>query len=169
MSRRIFDSSQPSAGRERFATMIVWSSSISIQRPPEAVFEFLANIQDVQQEEGSPVLALELTTTGPTRVGSRYREVVRMLPFFKGEILSEITAFEPPRALEMAWTGPGMRGTDRYELAVVQGGTRLDHHKLTAFTGVLRVLEPIMRRALIPRLEDRLVGIKRLLEESQNP
>jgi hypothetical protein len=29
--------------------MIVWSSSIDIHRPPEVVFEFLANIQDVQQ------------------------------------------------------------------------------------------------------------------------
>jgi len=149
--------------------MIRWSSSIHIGRPPEAVFEYLANIQDVQQEEGSPVLALDLTTEGPPRLGSRYREVVQMLPFFKGVILSEITAFQPLRVLELVWTGPGMKGTDRYELAPTQGGTTLKHTKDTVCLGALRLIEPLMRGALVPRLEERLVGIKRELEERPNP
>jgi len=51
--------------------MIVWSSSIDIRRPPEAVFEFLANIQDVAQSDDSPVLALDLITEGPPRLGER--------------------------------------------------------------------------------------------------
>jgi hypothetical protein len=148
--------------------MIPWSSSVHIQRPPEAVFEFLANIQDVPQAKGSPVLALDLTTPGPPRLGSRYREVVRMLPFFKGEILSEITVFDPPVVLEMSWTAPGMKGMDRYELAAAHGGTALKHTKNTVCLGALRLLEPWMRGALIPRLEDRLVGIKRELEERPN-
>jgi hypothetical protein len=148
--------------------MIVWSSSIHIRKPPEIVFEFLANIQDVQQSDGSPVLALGLMTEGPPRLGSRYREVVQMMPFIKGEILSEITAFEFPRVLEMAWSGSGMSGTDRYELDAHQVGTTLNHTKCTSFPGILRVLEPIMRKPLIPRLERRLVDIKRILEGCEN-
>lgn len=148
--------------------MIAWSSSIDILRPPEAVFDFLANIQDVKQEKGSPVLALDLTTPGPPRLGSRYREVVQMLPFFKGEIFSEITAFEPPQVLEMAWTAPGMKGTDKYELAAAHDGTTLKHTKNTVCLGVLRLMEPLMRRALVPRLEDRLAGIKREIEKRTN-
>jgi uncharacterized protein YndB with AHSA1/START domain len=149
--------------------VIAWSSSIDILRPPEAVFEFLANIQDVQQEEGSPVLALDLTTPGPPRLGSRYREVVQMLPFFKGEILSEITAFEPPRLLEMVWRAPGMKGTDTYELASAHGATDLKHTKNTVCLGALRLMEPFVRGALVPRLEERLVAIKRELEERPKP
>ncbi len=148
--------------------MIVWSSSIDIRKPPEVVFEFLANIQDVQQSDDSPVLALDLITEGPPRLGSRYREVVQMMPFVKGEILSEITAFEFPRVLEMTWTGPGMIGTDRYELDTHQNGTVLNHTKCTSFPGVLRVFEPIMRKPLIPRLEQRLADIKRILEGREN-
>lgn len=148
--------------------MIVWSSSIDIRKPPEVVFEFLANIQDVQQSDDSPVLGLDLITEGPPRLGSRYREVVQMMPFVKGEILSEITAFEFPRALEMTWSGPGMSGTDRYELDTHQYGTTLNHTKCTSFPGILRVLEPIMRKPLIPRLEQRLVDIKRILEGREN-
>ncbi len=148
--------------------MIIWSSSIDIRRLPEVVFEFLANIQDVQQSDGSPVLSLELITAGPPGLGSRYREVVQMMPFVKGEILSEITAFEPPHVLEMAWSGPGMTGTDRYELSTIQEGTTLNHTKCTSCPGVLRVMEPIMRIPLLPRLEERLVDIKRLLENTEN-
>jgi uncharacterized protein YndB with AHSA1/START domain len=149
--------------------MIAWSSSTEIHRPPEVVFHFLANIQDVKQEEGSPVLELELITPGPPGLGSRYREVVRMLPFFKGEILSEITAFEPPRVLEMTWRAPGMKGTDTYELAASHGGTTLKHTKNTACLGPLRLVEPLMRAALVPRLEDRLLAIKRETEALTTP
>lgn len=149
--------------------MIVWSSSIDICRPPEVVFDFLANIQDVPQSDDSPVLALDLITEGPPRLGSRYREVVQMMPFIKGEIISEITAFEPPQVLEMAWRGPMMTGTDRYELATIQDGTTLSHMKCVSFPGVLRVIEPFMRIPLIPRLEERLVEIKHQLEVGDNP
>jgi hypothetical protein len=145
--------------------MIVWSSSIDIQKPPEVVFKFLANIQDVPQADDSPVLSLDLITEGPPRLGSRYREVVRMMPFVKGEIISEITAFELPRVLELTWNGAGMRGTDRYELDANQHGTTLKHTKCTSFLGILRVMEPVMRIPLIPRLEQRLVEIKHLIED----
>lgn len=148
--------------------MIYWSSSIDIRKPPAVVFKFLANIQDVQQSDDSPVLALDLITEGPARLGSRYREVVRMMPFFKGEIISEITAFDFPHVLEMAWSGPGMSGTDKYELASNQYGSTLKHTKCTSFPGILRVMEPVMRIPLIPRLEQRLVDIKRILEGVEN-
>ncbi len=145
--------------------MIAFRSSINIRRRPEAVFHFLANVHLVQQAEDSPVLALEMTTPGPPGLGTRYREVVQMLPFFKGEMLSEITAFEPPRLLEMVWTGPAMTGRDRYELTEIQDGTQLVHQKWVSCPGLLRIMEPFMRKALFPRLEERLEAIKHGLEE----
>jgi len=147
--------------------MIVWSSSIDICRPPEAVFEFLNNIQVVQQSDNSPVLALDLITKSPLAwaLGTR----IQMMPFIKGEIISEITAFDPPRELEMVWTGPGMTQSDIYELATIQDSTTLNHKKCVSFPGVLRVMEPFMRIPLIPRLEERLVDIKHHLEVDDNP
>lgn len=144
--------------------MIAFCSSINIRRRPEEVFHFLANVDRVQQAGGSPVLALDRMTAGPPGLGSRYREVVRMLPFYDGEILSEITAFDRPVLLEMVWTGPAMTGRDRYELAEIEGGTKLVHQKWTSAQGFLRVMEPFMQRALVPRLESRLEDIRRLLE-----
>ena len=144
--------------------MITFRSSVNIKRRPEAVFDMLANLDRVQQAEDSPVLALEYTTSGPPGLGSKYREVVRMLPFYNGEFLSEITAFEPPRLLEIAWTGPAMTGRDRYELTEIQDGTKLVHQKWVSCPGLLRMMEPFMRKALFARLEERLDAIKRLLE-----
>jgi hypothetical protein len=144
--------------------MIVWSSAIHIHKPLEVVFDFLANIQDLHQPDDSPVLALDLITEDPPRLGSKYREVVRMMPFVKAEIISEITAFDLPRVIELTWSGSGMSGTDTYELDTNQGGTILKHTKCISFFGILRVMEPIMRMPLIPRLEQRLVDIKHILE-----
>ena len=145
--------------------MIVFRSSVNIKRQPEAVYYLLANVHRVQQPEGSSVLALEMATPGPPGLGSRYREVVRMLPFYNGELLSEITAFEPPQLLEMVWTGPAMTGRDRYELTETEDGTELVHQKWTSCRGLLRIMEPFMRKALLPRLESRLREIKCGLEE----
>lgn len=149
--------------------MILWSSSIDIRRPPAEVFDFLANIQDVDQSEDSPVLSLDLITEGPPRQGSRYREVVQMMPFIKGEIISEITVFDPSRVLEMDWRGASMTGMDRYELTAIPEGTHLKHLKHTSLNGILRFLEPFMRVPLIPRLEARLLSIKHHLEVGKAP
>ncbi len=145
--------------------MIAFSSSIRIRRSPETVFHFLSNLHNLQQAGGSPVLSIEKLTPAPPGQGFRYREVVQMFPFYKGEFITEITVFEPPRVLELAWTGPGMIGRDRYELTPVDDGTDLAHHKWLSSPGVLRIMEPFMRKPLFPRLQARLEEIKRGLEE----
>ena len=144
--------------------MIAFASSVIIRRPPETVFHFLSNLHNLQQAGGSPVLSMEKLTPAPSGPGFRYREVVQMFPFYKGEFISEITVFEPPRVLELAWTGPGMIGRDRYELTPVNDGTDLVHKKWVSSPGVLRIMEPFMRRPLFPRLQARLEEIKRGLE-----
>ncbi len=147
--------------------MIEFSSSITIAKPPEEVFNFLANIDRVEQAQDSPVLALDATTPGPPAPGSKYREVVRILPFYHGEFISVITSFEPSRLLEMNFTGPAMTGRDRYELTETLGGTELVHKKWVSFPGLLRIMEPLMRRPLFPRLQARLEAIKQHLEEGK--
>ena len=144
--------------------MIAFSSSIRIRRPPEAVFHFLSNLHTLQQAGGSPVLALEQITAGPPGPGFKYREVVRMLPFYTGEFVTEIAVFEPPGVLELAWTGPAMTGRDRYEITATHDGTELIHKKWVSSPGLLRIMEPFLQRPLFPRLQARLEEIKRGLE-----
>jgi len=74
----------------------------------------------VPQKPDSPVLVLEKTTHGSVRVGTRYREIVQMPPYYYREILSEITSFEPNRYLEEDFGGAGMSGHLAYHFLPVQ-------------------------------------------------
>jgi len=138
--------------------------SVYVERTPEDVFIFLRDKDEYPQEEGSPVLLLEKTTPGPPGVGSRYREVVRMLPFLRGEMSSEITRFEPHARLEEDFSGAGMVGHLAYQFLPEGQGTRLIQRETVRCRGLLRLCEPLIGRMLGRRLRWRLRGIKAVLE-----
>lgn len=139
--------------------------SVFIQRKPAACFAFLRDKDTYPQEPGSPVLTLEKTTPGPTGLGTRYREVVRMFPLVKSEIHSEVTRFEPPEWLEEAFESSWMDGYLSYQFIPQGGGTRLVQRERLDLPGVAGVFAPVVKRMLAPRLQARLVEIKRILEQ----
>ena len=142
--------------------------SISIERTPADVFRFLRDKEKHPQEKGSPVLLLEKTTPGPAGVGTRYREVVQMLPFYRGTILSEITTFREYENLEEDFWGPGMHGHLIYQFRADRDRTILVQREVLHYHGILRLFEPLFSRLLGPRLRDRLDAIKALLEEKSS-
>ena len=138
--------------------------SISINRPPADVFAFLRDKDQYPQEQGSPVLVLEKTTPGLPGVGTRYREVVQMLPCYQGEILSEITRYEPNEYLEEDFRGAGMHGHLAYEFLPEKGGTKLIQRETLHYQWLLRFFEPLIGLVLERRLRERLADIKKVLE-----
>ena len=138
--------------------------TITIQRPAAEVFAFLRDKDKYPQEEDSPVLLLEKTTPGVPGVGTCYREVVQMLPFYQGQIISEITRFEPYEHLEEDFRGVGMHGHLAYHFIQEPTGTMLIQRETLHYQGLLKLFEPIIRVFLYPRLRQRLVGIKAILE-----
>ncbi|MFH2103626.1 MAG: SRPBCC family protein [Chloroflexota bacterium] len=138
--------------------------SISINRPPGDVFKFLRDKDTYPQEDGSPVLVLEKTTPGPAGVGTRYREVVQMLPFVRGEILSEITRYEPDEFLEEDFWGAGMDGHLAYQFLEEGEGTMLIQRETLHWRGILRLFGPVIRPILGRQLRQRLEDIKADLE-----
>ncbi len=140
--------------------------SISINRLPAEVFTFLRDKDRHPQEDGSPVLVLEKTTPGPPGVGTCYREVVQMLPFYRGEIRSEITRFEPNAHLEEDFSGAGMVGHLAYQFLPEWNGTKLIQRETLHYRGLLRLCEPVIRVMLDRRLRERLQDIKTYLERA---
>lgn len=138
--------------------------SISIHCKSEDVFVFLRDKDQFQQEPGSPVLILEKTTSGPVGIGTRYREVVQMFPLIKGEILSTIQRYEPPRYLEESFRGTGMDGYLAYEFIPGEEGTHLIQRETILFHGLFGLLSPFMERMLLKAVESRLERIKAMLE-----
>ena len=137
---------------------------ISIDRPPADVFAFLRDKDKYPQERDSPVLLLEQTTSGLPGVGTCYREVVQMLPFYQGEILSTITRFEPNEHLEEDFRGAGMVGHLAYQFIPEKCGTKLIQRETLHCLGLLRFCEPIIKLLLGRRLRERLEDIKAVLE-----
>lgn len=140
--------------------------SITIYRPPAVVFAFLRDKDKFHQPEGSPVLALEQTTPGPAGVGTRYREVVQMLPFVRGEILSVITRFVPGEALEEDFEGAGFKGHLAYTFVPENDATRLIQRETMYALGWRKVFEPMIQRPFARRLRARLEAIRTVLESS---
>ncbi len=128
------------------------------------MFAFLRDKDKYPQKPGSPVLVLEQTTPGPAGVGTRYREVVQMLPFVQGEIHSKVTCFVPGESLAEDFKGAGMAGHLAYQFLPEGDGTRLIQRETVSERGLLKVFEPIIGRMLLRQLWKRLETIKAVLE-----
>jgi hypothetical protein len=142
--------------------------SILIKRYPEDAFIFLRDKDKHTQKENSPVLILEKTTEGPVRVGTRYREVVQMLPFYKGEIISTLTNYDPPRCLEEDFSGSGMKGHLAYQFLKRGTYTELIQRQKIEFIFPLNLLDPLIKKILQRKLVNRLNEIKLYLESRLN-
>jgi hypothetical protein len=142
---------------------------IQINKPPVEVFQLLCNKDAYKQQNGSPVLLLEKTTTGPLEVGTCYREVVQMAPFIKSEILSEITRYEEYSVLEETWTGGGMKGTLTYFFDAAGEGTELIQQVRIETHWLLKPFDPMIARMYAKAARYRLDCIKAILETGRSP
>jgi uncharacterized protein YndB with AHSA1/START domain len=142
---------------------------IQINKPPVEVFQFLCSKDTYKQQDGSPVLLLQKTTTGPLDVGTRYREVVQMAPFVKSQILSEITRYEPYSVLEEKWAGNGMKGILTYFFHQIGQGTELIQHVIIETHWLLRPFNTIISKTYSKAAQYRLEVIKMVLETGQSP
>src|SRR5215212_6627293 len=59
------------------------------------------------RRKGSVVPVYEKAIPGPVSVGTRFREVVRLLPFLKGEVISEVTGCDPPHRFDYSFVAFG--------------------------------------------------------------
>jgi uncharacterized protein YndB with AHSA1/START domain len=138
--------------------------SAIIDRPPADVFAFFRDVDRHAGREGSVVPVYDRITPGPIGVGARYREVVKLSPFVAGEMISEITRFEPDECLEYKFSGLGMDGKLVYRFEAAGDGTRVLQRQYLWPRGVLRFLRPVIKVAFSLAAGRRLASIKRLLE-----
>ncbi len=140
--------------------------SVDIRRPPEAVYAMLADIQRYIPGPGSPVPEMEKIPPGPTAVGTRWREVVRLAPFLTMTMWTEVAAIEPDRCLESTFHGPWMTGWIRYSIEPSDGGSVLRQQETLTPHGPLRFVAGTMDRMLRPQLVARLESIRDRLDSA---
>ena len=141
-----------------------------IHCPPADVFALFRDVDQYNAYEGSPVPVLDKVTEGPVGVGTRYREVVRMMPGIRMmhsvmmTIVSEVTGYEPGRYLASDWHSNVMEGHLAYTFEPVEGGTRVIQQMTLNPKGILRVFSPLIKVMFSRAAGQRLEGIKALLE-----
>jgi carbon monoxide dehydrogenase subunit G len=137
------------------------SNEVTIERPPEAVFDFLANAENDGRWR-SGVLSIERQSG--EGVGTRYRQLVKGPGGRRAKANIEITELEPGRRIGFRTTSGPVRPTGRYELEPSNGGTRV-RLTLSAELGGLKrmLLSNAVGRAMTTEV-GALDELKRVLE-----
>jgi uncharacterized protein YndB with AHSA1/START domain len=139
-----------------------FTNSVTIRRPPEDVFKFLATFENVPQWNYAIVDTLK-TSDGPVGVGTTYRQV-RSVPS-RSEETFEVTEFERDRRLAIRGDLGPFEGTLTYDLEPMGEGTRLTNTAHLEGSGLMKVAAPIaagrVRRAVAANLEK----LKQILEQ----
>lgn len=140
--------------------MLNYTSKVTIRRPPAEVFPYF--VDPARQGQWSDVPMRRLTD-GPFGAGTRME-----VSFGKGLLAAriglEITALEPER--RMAWTsfsGP-IRWEGEYRLEPSGAGTIVSQAGSLAFSGLWRILEPIVGAEIKAGEEKELERLKALVE-----
>jgi hypothetical protein len=120
--------------------MLTYRSSVSIDRPAAVVFRYLATPELQALWSDVP---MQRSETGPLRTGSRMQVTFAGGPL-KAVIGLLIGALEPDRRLAFeSFSGP-IRWDGEYRLTAVGDTTTVEQEGRLRFTGLWRVLEPIV-------------------------
>jgi uncharacterized membrane protein len=142
--------------------MPVVKGSITIDRPIQDVFEFIAD----QAKTTQWCLALaecELTTDGELAEGSE-RVVARKMLGMSFKWTYDCESFKPPTHIAWRSVGGRLPMLDYYDLTEQGDSTLVEHTADIEKMGVLRLLQPIMRRKGEKDLNKDLVALKALME-----
>ena len=142
--------------------------SVRVRRPAAAVFAFLADIQDSEPIPRRAAVRMVKEPPGPTRVGTRWNEAVRVAPGCTLHIRSVVTDVARPYRLGMDFRSLWFAGHLTYDIEPAADGCVLRQRETLQPRLLLRWLGPYVARRLRPRLVQRLDDIKALLEARQN-
>jgi carbon monoxide dehydrogenase subunit G len=137
-------------------------NEIVVERPPAAVFAFLADAEnDPRWRPG--VLDIERVSGDGPGAGARYRQGVRGPGGRRIDADVETTAYEPERVIGFRATAGPVRPEGRYELAPEGGGTRVRFALAAELRGLKVAMAPAVRRTMAAEV-GHLENLKQVLE-----
>jgi hypothetical protein len=142
--------------------MATFQNTVTIRRPVEDVFAFLADFENVPKWNKA-ILWTRKTSPGPVGVGTTYRQA-RTVPSTSEEGF-EVTGFEPPRRLEVHGDIGPFAATIGYLLAPMGDSTQLTNAvDLAPSSGALRLLAPLAALRVKAAVAANLDTLTRILE-----
>ena len=142
-----------------------FENTVTIQRPVEEVFAFLADFENIPMWN----YAIEETSkasAGPVGVGTRYRQT-RSVPTRSGEDF-EVTVFEPTRRLAIHGQIGPFQAQISYALEAAPGATKLVNNvALDPSPAALRLIAPLATLKIKAAVAQNLDQLKLVLEGSR--
>ncbi|MFI7121712.1 SRPBCC family protein [Amycolatopsis sp. NPDC049868] len=146
------------------SAVLTFDLSVEIRRPPATVFALLADIQDFEPIPRDAVVTLVKEPSGPTEVGTRWHERVRLAPHIWLHVENLVSEADAPHRLTIDARSSWMTAHLTYEIEPVADGSVLRQHETLRLRALPRWLGPYIERRLRPRLHRRLSDIKAILE-----
>ena len=144
-----------------------FQNTVTIARPPDEVFAFLADFRDIPKWNYAIARTVQ-TSPGPAGAGATYRQT-RTIPRPSEESL-QITVFEPPSRLAVQGQIGPFHATTSYLLEPATGGTRLTNTvELEPSSALLRPIGPLAVPTVKAAVARNLGTLKRLLEAAPPP
>ncbi len=141
---------------------LTFDLSVAIRRPPAAVFAFLA---DVQEQVGAGIRMTKIPA-GPTAIGTRWHEQVRLAPGLWMPVDSVVTEIGEPVLLGMDFRSIWCTGHLTYTVEAAPQGSILHQRETLLPRWPLRWLAAWVDVRLRPHLLTRLAGIQAQLESA---
>jgi carbon monoxide dehydrogenase subunit G len=142
--------------------MFVRSVSVTVERPREEVFAFVADARNRPRWDES-VDSEELTSPEPIGVGTTVRTRLRSMGR-DYEINWEVVEHQPPDRMTIESTSGPMSTTLAYRLDARNGGTSVQFSVTGRPAGALRLLQPLIARNTQRNLDRGFARLKELLE-----
>jgi len=141
--------------------MIRYSSEVTIDRSPRAVYEALLDPERYAQ--WTPMADMAFDDDGPRRVGQRGHFRMTEGPI-KGRLEMEIVELEPDRKVSFRVTHPSLDWVAVNTIRPDGAGSRLTYAGELSLRGAMRLLEPFMRGEIERGEAGEALKLKELLE-----
>jgi hypothetical protein len=141
-------------------TPLSYDLSVPIDLPPGRVHALLADVQDLEPFPRAAGVTMTKWPAGPTGVGTRWHERVRLAPGIWMRVESTVTAVSPPVSLDMDFWAGWCEGHLTYTIEPTPSGCRLHQRETLALRRRLPIPASWVDAGLRPRLLDRLADLR---------
>jgi uncharacterized protein YndB with AHSA1/START domain len=143
--------------------MIDFTIETQIERPLQAVFDYVTDVQKLPSWQTNTVSAVP-ESVGPLALGTRIREVHRGPGGRQVESLVEVSEFEPGRLFALKMLEGSLPVDARIELREAGAGTLMRFTVQGRLSGAMRLAQPLLSLRLRRQFEQHCANLKRVLE-----
>ena len=143
--------------------MIQLNDSITISRSASEVFAFLADLNNIPKWQAE-VVSSKVITTGPTKVGTRFTEEVKIGPM-RSMANCEVTEFSPDRRMTFKAISPSIDYEGQVLVEPWEKGAKLTLAGTVRPKGWWKLLQPMMKGEFKSGIKKELAAVKAILEK----